>query len=73
MNEECVRDSDKITPCDALGKALDGSYHSGRKGVTSLETVNDTSFIIAGFVLRSGGYVKKGIKLNYCPFCGNRI
>ena len=41
--------------------------------ITELQTVGDTRFITAGFVLRSGEFAKSGIKINYCPFCGTKI
>lgn len=61
-----------LEPCVSLNRAMD---YGTKKGITLLEVYDfkeqKTSRTMA--VLRSGDFVKNGIVINYCPFCGNSI
>lgn len=76
MTPKCEVQGDKITPCHTLGKALEyGNPAARSKGLFIPERVNintgEPGTDIAQ--LHSGGYVGRGVALNYCPFCGEKI
>lgn len=69
----CVVEDGHLKPCDALFRALE---HGGRgKGILPIEvfSVSTGEFTRSGVALRSGDFAKRGIVLNYCPFCGADI
>lgn len=70
-----VRDGRFVEPCTSLANAFDGTpMGSGRAlflmSMTNLRTLVPTRSFV---VLRMGNHLKKGIALNCCPFCGERI
>lgn len=70
-----VRDKRFVEPCASLRTAFDGHSHGRGRGLFMLTLTNTAtlkpsrSFV----VLRMGEHVKKGVALNCCPFCGERI
>ena len=65
----CVVNDGRLEPCDALGMAFG---EPNRKGVAPLVlfSLNTMATRLAGAVLRSGDFAKRGVLMNFCPFCG---
>ena len=76
MSYPCkVRDGKFVEPCTSLAGAMDG-HPFGKGKALCLYEMSDLksgkpsrSFV----VLRMGQHRTKGITLNFCPFCGERI
>jgi len=70
-----ITDGKFVEPCTSLAGAMDGSGFTQGRALYLHQTVNLStlkpcrSFV----VLRMGDHVQKGIALNVCPFCGERI
>lgn len=70
-----VTDGRFIVPCDTLASVFEGDgFGTGRAlflmELTSFNTLKPSRSFI---VLRMGEHKPKGIVLNCCPFCGERI
>jgi hypothetical protein len=63
-----VKDGRFVVPCvplaDAVGGAVDHAHY-----IDMTNQKPSRSF----FVLKSGAYKGKGMAMNVCPFCGERI
>jgi hypothetical protein len=84
MSEErrtkCVVEGELLAPCWVLDQAADAVYsgsRTARKGVTMLQLTSFKGGMFAicksGAVLSSGSLSKKGVLMNFCPFCGASI
>lgn len=64
-----------IYPCAVLESALEESIRA--KGLSEYRFVRlddpDLPISRSAIVLRSGDHTKRGIVLNFCPFCGEDI
>ncbi|WP_241610250.1 hypothetical protein [Rosenbergiella epipactidis] len=73
---KCKVEGVKMTPCKILSKAIDGgSLTKKAKGLfmpyrINIETGEEGHVIVQ---LHSGGYIGRGVALNFCPFCGEKI
>ena len=70
-----VRDGQFVEPCPSLQDVFDGSgFGKGRalflQQLTHIPTMKPSRSFV---VLRMGKHKDKGIVLNCCPFCGERI
>ncbi len=78
-NQKCsVRDGNFVEPCEHLRKACNGRPYGTAKGIF----IHDLSYLDKErlgkpsrtfFSVKSGEYAKKGVALNFCPFCGVQI
>lgn len=70
-----VRDKRFVEPCASLRGAFDGHPAGRGRGLFLTTLTNLTTFKPSRsfVVLRMGEHVKKGVVLNCCPFCGERI
>ncbi|NTZ48373.1 hypothetical protein FCM30_21790 [Lelliottia aquatilis] len=74
--DKCKVNGRDVALCDALKKALDGSSPTVRgKGLFLPYRVNAATGEKGHDLiqLHSGGYVGRGIVLNFCPFCGEGL
>lgn len=71
--EKCSVDGRILRPCDTLDRALEDN--ASRKGLAYFETVNLETLEPARSIAiaKSGEFVKQGIVLKFCPFCGTDI
>lgn len=70
-----VRDGKFVEPCETLRSVFDGhSFGRGRRlllqQLTHIPTLKPSRSFV---VLHMGEHKEKGIVLNCCPFCGERI
>lgn len=70
-----VRDGRFVEPCTSLARSFDGSPMGKGRGLflfnmVNLNTLTPTRSFV---VLRMGEHKEKGVALNVCPFCGERI
>lgn len=70
-----VRDGRFVEPCSSLWSTFEGSaFGKGRALflyiMVNLKTLTPTRSFV---VLRMGDHKQKGIAINVCPFCGERI
>lgn len=74
VRTRCVAEGRKLTPCTTLEKAL-GEPNGGQKGISMLvlSNVNTGETTRTGVSVRSGDYSKRGVMLNFCPFCGEDV
>ena len=71
--ERCVIEDKRLTPCAALERALEDDSKPAR-GLFPIEIFAlAAGFVRSGAILRSGEFARRGIILNYCPFCGADI
>lgn len=71
--ERCVIEDKRLTPCVALERALEYDSKHGR-GLFPIEIFAvAVGFVRSGVMARSGEFARRGIILNYCPFCGADI
>lgn len=63
-----VRDGRFVVPCAVLADAVGGAVAHAHY-IDMTERKPSRSF----FVLKSGAHKHKGIAMNVCPFCGERI
>lgn len=68
----CRIQGNHLRPCWALDKAFTEYRGKGIRFVqlTSLVTMKPSSSFAT---LHSGEFVKRGVILNHCPFCGEQI
>ena len=67
-----VRDGQFVVPCWALARAMRSNRGGGfeKRDMVNVKTGQPTrSFVI----VHSGEWLKTGIVVNYCPFCGSKI
>jgi len=70
-----IEDGRFVLPCASLASVFDGNS-SGRgralylEHLTNIKTLKPSRSFV---VMRMGEHAKKGIILNCCPFCGERI
>jgi len=72
--KQCEVDGRYVRFCGTMSDCLEGT-NGHRKGVTSLHTMNFKTREegVRGAILKSGDHLKKGIMMNFCPFCGVEI
>ena len=70
---KCKVDDDDIKPCWALESTME--EHHNRKGISMMQFYNMKTMKPSRSVaiVKSGQQMKKGLALNYCPFCGENI
>jgi len=70
-NRKCKLLRNIARPCDTLTRSL----HNSDLGVTEkfIFDFKSGAAVYSVFVLHSGQFRKKGIVLNFCPFCGMAI
>jgi hypothetical protein len=73
---KCSIDGGRVKPCEGLSEAAEidgnGTRYQGIKQV-SLISMDSGKLSRHCYILKSGGYSKRGIFLNFCPFCGNEV
>jgi hypothetical protein len=76
-NYPCLVSSKIVRPCTSLWRALEKKSSSAGRGkglyldfVISLETGETTMTFVR---MRLGEYMKSGVVINVCPFCGVNI
>lgn len=78
MRAQCsINERGQVQPCNALGQAIEYENVAG-KGLrfvrlTKLDEKGDFGNGRHFVTVRSGEFVKRGIILNFCPFCGSDI
>jgi hypothetical protein len=75
-NYPCAVEGRLVRPCTSLERALDqGSPSSRSKGLFMSEVIDlETGKFTMSFIrLKLGGFSKKGVVINFCPFCGRDI
>lgn len=72
-----LSNEDRVRPCWALSDVLDDPHGRGTRAqgvslhfMVDMETCKSSGSLA---VLKSGKHNKKGVILNYCPFCGEWI
>jgi hypothetical protein len=70
---KCFVENNRVVCCDRLLEAQEESFT--KKGISLQSYVDlETGKISKNCVIvKSGDFSKKGIVLNYCPFCGEPI
>jgi hypothetical protein len=72
----CMVIGRQVRPCTSLNRALDSGHPSSRSKGLFLSEVMDlnTGETIMSFIrLKLGGFSRKGVVINVCPFCGLNI
>lgn len=73
-----VRDGNFVEPCETLAQASNGRPYGTATGIfthnmTYVEGPNFGKPSRTFFSVKTGEFAKKGICLNFCPFCGEKI
>lgn len=73
-NWPCRIEGVEVIPCHGLEACLEEA-NSRKKGVSMIlvSNIHTGDVTKTGVVLRSGDHAKKGIIMNFCPFCGEDI
>ena len=71
--KKCAVIDDDVKPCGALRRALEDGQN--RKGLIyrmyfNMKTMKPSRSQI---LVKSGDFVKNGVTVNFCPFCGENI
>lgn len=71
---KCAVEGDAVDPCPVLARAIEFQSREG-KGLRFVQLIDLATWLpTRSFVtVRSGEFVKQGIVLNFCPFCGTDI
>ena len=77
MTHQCRIDDINVYPCETLFRTLSETNPTSKtkKGLFNLvySNVNTHKKTREFYIIKSGDYVGKGIVLNYCPFCGEKL
>lgn len=78
MRVQCVlRDGRFVEPCWALAETLESDFGRGTRaqGLKTISLINLTTRKPSRSyaAVKSGKHSKRGLALNYCPFCGADI
>ena len=69
MRERCsVRDTAFVEPCDALARSFGRGVEHHH--MVDMKTRKPSRSFVA---IKSGEYSQRGLAMNVCPFCGERI
>lgn len=71
---KCSTNGKKVYPCSALHEVAE-SWSSRGKGIQHLVYTNLETHELSRefYVVKSGDHKSKGMILNFCPFCGEKL
>lgn len=72
-----INDKGYVQPCWAMAESLEDNFGRGTRaqGLKLVSLVNTRTHEGAGsmIICKSGGHSKRGMTMNWCPFCGGWI
>ena len=70
VRARCVVEGGHLIPCTTLQQAFNMGV--GHEGLHPLKiwSLSGASIVRSGAMIRSGKYARRGIVVNFCPFCG---